>query len=149
MGYPFRLVARVLLHASYHRLEWEIAQWIHHEGSIWWPITQWGNTLTTELHIAPYYLWSRCGRIFNWPFSINTNRIARQRVQLAEVCNQINIFINKYIDVKNRYFIDKKPNGSLMGTDLKPTPPQLCAYTTGQCFVFQNCKKTSLNTNQI
>ena len=39
-----------------HWLEQEIAQWVHHEGSIWQPITPWVNTLTTELHLAPLYL---------------------------------------------------------------------------------------------
>ena len=36
-----------------HWLEREIAQWVHHEGSIRHPITPWANTLTTELHLAP------------------------------------------------------------------------------------------------
>ena len=26
-------------------LEWEVAQWIHHEGLIWWPISPWANAL--------------------------------------------------------------------------------------------------------
>ena len=33
-------------------LEWEIAQRVHHEGSIWRPIAPWANALTTELHLA-------------------------------------------------------------------------------------------------
>ena len=37
-----------------HWLEHEIAQWIHHEGLIWWPTTPWANALTTELHFIPY-----------------------------------------------------------------------------------------------
>ena len=37
-----------------HRLEREIAQCVHHEGSIQRPITPWANALTTELHLAPY-----------------------------------------------------------------------------------------------
>ena len=36
-----------------HWLKWEIVQWVHHEGSIWWPIEPWLNTLTTELHLTP------------------------------------------------------------------------------------------------
>ena len=36
-----------------HWLEWEIAQWVHHEGSIRRPIAPWVNALTTELHLAP------------------------------------------------------------------------------------------------
>ena len=32
-----------------HWLEWEIAQWVHDEGSIRWPIAPWANALTTEL----------------------------------------------------------------------------------------------------
>ena len=36
-----------------HWLEWEIAQWVHHEGSIRWSIAPWANALTTELHLAP------------------------------------------------------------------------------------------------
>ena len=31
----------------------ETAQWVHHEGSVWWPIAPWPNALTTELHLAP------------------------------------------------------------------------------------------------
>ena len=37
-----------------HWLEWEIVQWVHHEGSIQHPIAPWANTLTTELHLAPF-----------------------------------------------------------------------------------------------
>ena len=37
----------------HHMHKWEIAQWVHHEGSIWWPIAPWANALTTELHLAP------------------------------------------------------------------------------------------------
>ena len=36
-----------------HWLEREIAQWVHHEGSIRRPIAPWANALTTELHLAP------------------------------------------------------------------------------------------------
>ena len=36
-----------------HWLEWEIAQWVHHEGSIRRPIVPWANALTTELQVAP------------------------------------------------------------------------------------------------
>ena len=32
-----------------------IAQWVHHEGSIWRPIAPWTNALITELHLAPAY----------------------------------------------------------------------------------------------
>ena len=65
MGYYFRLAARVLLYAHptdiiahttafvtpvvEHWLEWEIAWWVHHEGSIRRPIAPWANALTTEL----------------------------------------------------------------------------------------------------
>ena len=35
-----------------HWLEWEIAQWVHHEGSIWRPISPWASTLTMELQLA-------------------------------------------------------------------------------------------------
>ena len=55
MGYSFQLVARVLLYASsyihdstYH-VEREIAQWVHHEGLIQWPIAPLANALTMEL----------------------------------------------------------------------------------------------------
>ena len=41
-----------------HWLEWEIAQWVHHEGSIRQPIAPWANTLTTELHLTPYLEWT-------------------------------------------------------------------------------------------
>ena len=36
-----------------HWLEWEIAQWVQHEGSIRRSIAPWANALTTELHLAP------------------------------------------------------------------------------------------------
>ena len=38
-------------------LEREIAQWVHHEGSIRRPIAPWANALTTELHLAPRILY--------------------------------------------------------------------------------------------
>ena len=36
-----------------HWLEWEIAQQVHHEGSIQRPIAPWTKVLTMELHLAP------------------------------------------------------------------------------------------------
>ena len=36
-----------------HWLEWETAQWVHHEASIRRSIAPWANALTTELHLAP------------------------------------------------------------------------------------------------
>ena len=36
-----------------HWLEREIAQWVHHEGSIRQPIALEVHALTTELHLAP------------------------------------------------------------------------------------------------
>ena len=36
-------------------LKREIAQWVHHEGSIWWPIAPVANALTTELLLAPIF----------------------------------------------------------------------------------------------
>ena len=58
MGYSFRLVARNLLYRQEsiyttafvipvmeHLLEQEIAQWFHHEGSIWCPIASWADAL--------------------------------------------------------------------------------------------------------
>ena len=70
MGYSFRLTTEGLFYMHHptdriahtttfvtpvveHWLEWEIVQWVHHEGSIRWPITPWANALTTELHLAP------------------------------------------------------------------------------------------------
>ena len=35
----------------------EIAQWVHHEGSIQQPNTPYANALTTELHLAPITCW--------------------------------------------------------------------------------------------
>ena len=73
MGYPFQLAARVLLYASSHRqdntyqdlwytspvmehwLEREIAQWVHHEGSIQQPITSSVNALTLEVFSGMVY----------------------------------------------------------------------------------------------
>ena len=73
IGYSFRLTSRVLLYAPSHIriahatafitpvvehwLTREIAQCIHHEGSIRRPIAPWANTLTTELHLAPVLQW--------------------------------------------------------------------------------------------
>ena len=36
-----------------HWLEREIAQWVHHGGSIRRPIAPWANALSTELHLTP------------------------------------------------------------------------------------------------
>ena len=36
-----------------HWLDGEIAQWVHHEGSMRRPIEPRANALTTELHLAP------------------------------------------------------------------------------------------------
>ena len=65
MGYSFRLVAHVHLFADRiihttafvkpvvaHWQAREIAQWVHHEGSIRRSIAPWANALTTELHLA-------------------------------------------------------------------------------------------------
>ena len=40
-----------------HWLEQEIAQLVHHEGSIQRPIASWANALTTELQVAPLVRW--------------------------------------------------------------------------------------------
>ena len=67
MSYSFWIAGTIILYASSHRqdnmafvtpvvehwLEREIAQWVHHEESIWRPITPWANALTTELYLAP------------------------------------------------------------------------------------------------
>ena len=70
MGYSFRLTARVLLYAPSHRQDstcHSLCYTSHgalagtrnssmgppHEGSTWWPVTPWVNSLTTELHHAP------------------------------------------------------------------------------------------------
>ena len=61
MGPPWRIdptTHRIMSERSYHgaishSLEREIAQWVHHEGSIRRPIAPWANTLTTELPLAP------------------------------------------------------------------------------------------------
>ena len=37
-----------------HWLEWEIAQWVHHEGSIWQVIALWIDVLP-EVHLAPIF----------------------------------------------------------------------------------------------
>ena len=63
MGYSFWLPARVLSYAPPHRIvhsmacytscevQWQIAQWVHHEGSIWRPITP-SAYITTVKHCA-------------------------------------------------------------------------------------------------
>ena len=53
MGPPWRIdptTHRIMSERSYHgaishSLEWEITQWVHHEGSIRRPIAPWANTL--------------------------------------------------------------------------------------------------------
>ena len=53
--YIFQISIRDLLYAPRHRLdrknlviqhwlEWEIVQWVHYQGSIWWPITPWADS---------------------------------------------------------------------------------------------------------
>ena len=44
-----------------HWLKREIAQCVHHKGSIRRPIAPWANDLTTELHLAPYSTGDRNG----------------------------------------------------------------------------------------
>ena len=69
MGPPWRInwtTHRTMSERSYHgatsrSLEWEIAQWVHHEGSIGRPIAPWANALTTELHLAPKHKWNHAG----------------------------------------------------------------------------------------
>ena len=34
-------------------LEQEIAQWVHYEEMIQWPIAPWADALTTEVHLTP------------------------------------------------------------------------------------------------
>ena len=43
------------------RLEQEIAQWVHHEGSIWWPITPWVVT------VPPYHQATSCSLLVHLP----------------------------------------------------------------------------------
>ena len=43
-----------LSHVMKHWLEWEIAQWVHHEGSIQQPIALWADALTTT-HYKSWY----------------------------------------------------------------------------------------------
>ena len=47
-----------------HWLDRKIAQWVHQEWSMQWPIAPWANALTTELHITPVFLVS-CKCWFN------------------------------------------------------------------------------------
>ena len=70
IGYSFRLAARVLLYAPFHRQDNTYHSLCYtsrgalagtrnssmgppHEGLIRWPIAPWVNTLNTELHLAP------------------------------------------------------------------------------------------------
>ena len=70
LGYSFRLTARVLLYAPYHRQDSTYHGLCYtsrgalagtrnssmgspHEGLIRWPIAPWANALTTELHLTP------------------------------------------------------------------------------------------------
>ena len=66
-----------------HWLKWEIAQWVHHEVSIWLPIAQWANALTTELYLTPQPLWSTGLTTDKWSVSIIPkviNQLTWQRV---------------------------------------------------------------------
>ena len=77
IGYSFRLAARVLLYAPSHRQDSTYHGLCYtsrgalagtrnssmgppHEGSIRRPIAPWANALTTELHLAPWWMdeWS-------------------------------------------------------------------------------------------
>ena len=70
IGYSFRLAARVILYAPFHKQDrtyhglcctsrgalagtWNSSMGPPHEGSIRRPIAPWANALTTELHLAP------------------------------------------------------------------------------------------------
>ena len=61
-----------------HWLDWEIAQWVHHEGSIRWPIAPWANALTTEIHKSQFHLlismWSiyKCILKLLWKIKFST-----------------------------------------------------------------------------
>ena len=46
-------------------VEQEIAQWVHHEGSIQRPIAPCPNALTTELHLAPVTY--KCMNVYRHP----------------------------------------------------------------------------------
>ena len=58
-----------------HWLEWEIANWVHLEESIHWPIAPWANALTMALHLAPHewktdhcdYYVCKNMCVWNWP----------------------------------------------------------------------------------
>ena len=58
MGPPWRIDLTIhctMSRCSHGRLAGMRAQWVHHEGLIWWSIAPWADTLNTELHIAPQY----------------------------------------------------------------------------------------------
>ena len=82
MGYSFRLTARVLLYAPSHRqdstyhslcytvvehwLEREIAQWVHHEGSIRRPMSERSYHGATSRSIYIYKMISKDDNIIKW-----------------------------------------------------------------------------------
>ena len=88
-----------------HWLEREIAQWVHHEGSIWWPITPWANALTTELHLAQEKAWMNDQRkkenIFYWDttlFFLNRSEILRKREWVKIEKRLVNGLMDGYLE---------------------------------------------------
>ena len=67
-----------------HWLEWEIAQWVHPEGSIWWSIAPWVNALTMELHLAPGTRNSSMGP----PWRIDPTTHRTTEIRLAPWCGE-------------------------------------------------------------
>ena len=84
-----------------HWLEWEIAQWVNHEGSIRWPIAPWANTVTMELHLAPctkinhrqnvhghtIQLGGGGGGEIHFPLTVNMGKTVGKIVLIFYLCN--------------------------------------------------------------
>ena len=51
-----------------HWLEWEIAQWVHEEGLIRWPITTWADALPQNYYNPGAYSFAIMGHKYNWSY---------------------------------------------------------------------------------
>ena len=75
-----------------HWLEREIAQWVHHEGSIRRPIAPYTNALTTELHLAP---------LFTLYIDIKKKKKVLHSITcLSDLNEQLSMLQDQYLDLK-------------------------------------------------
>ena len=97
-----------------HWVEREIAQWVHHEGSIRLPIAPLANALTTELHLAPWHVINDTRQIsehivnkteyirLNYTLSPVNEKIYIYRPELTEKCDILNCTEIRHLVVLSR-----------------------------------------------